>query len=246
MPTFESNLAEAFEALGPKPPDEGTSQADKKRYSERLSHELALVFAKELRRRGMNGAQPFDDPGDSGSGVERRMEGGIGAKKVDVTWATEEGGLLIGMSVKTINWKDGRTGNFQKNLTNRRSDLLFEAVTLHRRFPYSVLIGVFCLDAGAKTDDTERRKSTFLNAHDRMRLFTGRDDPAAREEQYERLYIAVHDSSTTPPGITPFEAGEPEVPLTWADVFATTVRLVAERNPDTYEEVDGRLRRRGR
>ena len=63
------------------------------------------------------------------------MAGGIGAKKVDVTWATEEGGLLLGVSIKTINFRDRKTGNFQKNLTNRRGDMLFEAVTLHRRFP---------------------------------------------------------------------------------------------------------------
>lgn len=36
----------------------------------------------------------------SKSGAERRMSGGIGAKKVDVTWATEEGGLLLALSIK--------------------------------------------------------------------------------------------------------------------------------------------------
>ena len=36
--------------LGPKPPDEA-SQAVKKRYSERVSEAVALVFAQELRER---------------------------------------------------------------------------------------------------------------------------------------------------------------------------------------------------
>src|SRR3546814_5928739 len=76
------------------------------------------------------------------SGAERRMAGGIGAKKVDVTWATEESGLLLGISIKTINFRDVRTRNFQKSLTNRRGDMLIEAVTLHRRFPYAVLAGL--------------------------------------------------------------------------------------------------------
>src|SRR3546814_5010367 len=58
------------------------------------------------------------------SGAERRLAGGIGAKKVDVTWATEESGLILAVSVKTILFKDSRTQNFQKNLTNRRADLL--------------------------------------------------------------------------------------------------------------------------
>jgi hypothetical protein len=57
-------------------------------------------------------------------GAERRMDGGLGAKKVDVTWATEESGLLLALSVKTINFKDQKTSNYQKNLANRRNDML--------------------------------------------------------------------------------------------------------------------------
>jgi hypothetical protein len=48
-----------------------------------------------------------------------------------------------------------------------------EAVTLHRRFPYAVLAGFLFLDSEAETDSTGRRHSTFINAHARMRLFTG-------------------------------------------------------------------------
>ena len=68
------------------------------------------------RARGMDGARPAG-PGEVGlSGAERRLAGGIGAKKVDVTWATEESGLILAVSVKTILFKDSRTQNFQKNL----------------------------------------------------------------------------------------------------------------------------------
>ena len=181
--------------LGAKPPDDA-SQAAKKRYSERVSEAVALVFAQELRERGMRGTRPLRAGGVDGSGAERRMAGGIGAKKVDVTWATEESGLLLGISIKSINFRDPRTGNFQKNLTNRRGDMLMEAVTLHRRFPYAVLAGFFFLDAGAETDSTQnrdgsaRRRSTFLNAHARMKLFTGRDDPAGRDEQV-RTHVCI-------------------------------------------------------
>jgi hypothetical protein len=80
---------------------------------------------------------------------------------VDVTWTTEESGLLLGISVKTINFRDGRSKNFQKNLTNRRGDMVGEALTLHRRFPYGVVAGFLFLDKDAKSDQTEQRKSTF-------------------------------------------------------------------------------------
>lgn len=55
------------------------------------------------------------------------MAGGIGAKKVDITWATEEAGLLLAVSIKTINFRDGRTGNFQKNLAVIRFGHMQEA-----------------------------------------------------------------------------------------------------------------------
>ena len=130
-----------------------------------------------------------------GSGAERRLAGGIGAKKVDVTWATEESGLLLGISVKTISFRDRATRNFQKNLTNRRGDMLIEAVTLHRRFPYAVLMGLLFLDKDARTDGTSKRRSTFDNAFPRLRLFTGRSDPAGRDEQFERLYLLLVDAN---------------------------------------------------
>ncbi len=128
------------------------------------------------------------------------MAGGLGPKRVDVTWATEESGLLLAISVKSINFMDRKSKAYQKNLTNRRGDMLFESVTLHRRFPYAVLAGFLILDKGATEDDTSQRKSTFENAHARLELFTGRDDPAGRDEQYERLFVCVFDPNQFAPG----------------------------------------------
>jgi len=85
-----------------------------------------------------------------------------------------------------------------------------EAVTLHRRFPYAVLAGLFFLDAGAGDDGTSRRRSTFLNTHARLKLFTGRGDPAGREEQFERFYIILTKAAPTGSSITAFAVGEPD------------------------------------
>jgi len=170
------------------------------------------------------------------------MAGGIGAKKVDVTWATEESGLLLGISIKSINFRDQRGGNFQKNLTNRRGDMLFEGVTLHRRFPYAVLGGLFFFDAGAEHDGTMRRRSTFLNAHARLKLFTGRDDPGGRDEQYEHLYIVLLEASASNASFRMFCVGDPdnEVPLDHA--MEDLLKATAVRNPDFYEYENGKLR----
>ncbi len=248
MATIEDRLKTQLMGLPSKPPDTARS-TEKKRYSEQLSAALALAFAHELRERGLKGARPAGPSEvDASSGAERRMAGGIGAKKVDVTWATEESGLLFAISIKTINFRDTKTKNFQKNLTNRRGDMLIEAVTLHRRFPYSVLAAFFFLDQGAMNDHVKdgksgksRRRSTFRNAHARCRLFTGRNDPAGRDEQFERFYILLVTASPDDANVIAYEVGKPDQPILLDQIFEELLSLVAERNPDFYEFELGRL-----
>lgn len=205
-------------------------RADKKAYSEGLSHLIAPLFGQELRRRGLSEAMPFASGEGGVRGAERRMSGGLGAKKVDVTWATEESGLILALSIKTINY------SFSNNLTNRRGDLLYESVTLHRRFPFSVLGGFlfFSYDAGERI---------LARAHALLKIFTGRRDPAGREEQYERLYVGLIDANPLSPRVEIREAGQPDDALTLEQVFDELLILVAERNPDFYTHHNGRLRK---
>lgn len=238
-----NELIEAGLKTLPGKPLDNSAAPQKKRYSEQVSQVIALAIAEELRDRGLEGARPAGEGVLGGSGAERRMAGGLGSKKVDVTWATEESGLLMAISVKTINFKDGKTKNYQKNLTNRRGDMLMEAVTLHRRFPYSVLAAFFFLDSGAEKDGTEKRKSTFLNAHARLRLFTDRSDPAGREEQFERFYLILLDASPDKVSVRPFKVGDPDNEVTLSSMLDELLELVAERNPDFYEYESGKLKK---
>ena len=226
----------------PAKPVTSPLQADKRAYSEAVSRVVALAVAAELRRAGLAGARPTEAGLDDRSGAERRMAGGIGAKKVDVTWSTEEAGLLLAFSVKSINFKDKATKNYQKNLTNRRGDLLFESITLHRRFPYAVLIGLFFLDEEAQRDLTETRRSTFQNAHDRLLLFTGRSDPAGRDEQFEHLYIGLLNADSRPEPFCQFyNVGSQIQALTLDNVIDDALRTVATRNADMYTYEAGKL-----
>ncbi len=104
-------LVTSLRSLPEKPADDA-AQSAKKAYSERMSAVVASAFAEELRQRGLIGTRP-SYPGDEAgvSGAERRMSGGIGAKKVDVTWSTEQSGLQLALSVKCINFKDRRGRN---------------------------------------------------------------------------------------------------------------------------------------
>lgn len=237
----ESLLLAALRGLDPKPP-ENAGQAAKKRYSEKLSEAVAQAIAAELRQRGLKETRPAPPGEVGGTGAERRLPGGIGAKKVDVTWSTEISGLLLAASIKTINFRDRTTNNFQKNLTNRRGDMLFESVTLHRRFPYAVLLGLFFFDKDAAADGSAKRNSTFQNAHQRFRLFTGRDDPTGRDEQYEFLYIALHDANPFEPSVHFFLAGNLQDEVSLSGIVDQALQAVAVRNPDSYEYIDGRLR----
>ena len=54
---------------------------------------------------------------------------------------------------------------------------------LQRRHPYAAPGDFFFLDMGSKDDGTPGRQSTFLNAHRRLKMFTGRSDPAGKPEQ---------------------------------------------------------------
>lgn len=242
MTRIDDLLAQAIKAAGPKPPDDAP-QGQKNPWVGKLSNSLALAFADELRHRGMAEARPAG-PGDIGlSGAERRLAGGIGAKRVDVTWATEESGLLLACSVKTIMFRDARSGNYQKNLTNRRGDLTVEAVTLHRRFPYAVLSGWLFLNAQAADDYTDKRRSTFENAFPRLRLFTGRQDPAGREEQFERLYLLLVDPNPFNPKIDCYHVADQTQTVEIDQALTELVDLVGERNFDLYETAAGNIRK---
>lgn len=114
--------------------------------------------------------------------------------------------------------------------------MLIEAVTLHRRFPYAVLMGLLFLDKDARTDDTPRRRSTFENAFPRLRLFTGRSDPSGRDEQYERLYLLLVDANPFNPKLEVYHVSDPSTPVALDDMMCQAIELVAERNFDLYEE----------
>ena len=242
MSRIDDFLIAALRALPAKPAD-GAKQSEKKAYSEAMSAKIAVAVANELRARGMLETRPAERGERGESGAERRLAGGIGAKKVDVSWTTEESGLLLGISIKTINFRDGRSKNYQKNLTNRRGAMLAEALTLHRRFPYAIVAGFMFLDMGARHDQTAQRKSTFENAFPRLRLFTGRQDPAGRDEQFERLYLVLVDANLLRPAFECYQVSDAHSPLALSDVMDELVELVAERNFDFYEANDGRVDR---
>ncbi len=226
-------LRKAFEKAAPRPADTA-SQSDKKNYSERLSNEVAKALAELFRERGVTECEPGEE-----KGRERQFAGGIGAKKVDVSFATETAGLILGISIKSICFPDSKTGNFSKNLTNRRGDLLAEATTLHQRFPYAVLGGLFVFDSRAEEDGTDRRSSTLSRALEIFEGFTNRTDRSNSVEKYEVFGIVTFNSEK------PYQYKFYDIKTgkqSDLNVFINALlQKVAERNPDHYQFTGNRL-----
>jgi hypothetical protein len=232
----------AIRAAGRRPPETDT-QANKKAYSERVSNSLAPAIAAELEGRGLRGTQPATSVAGKRRGSERRIAGGLGDKKVDVTYASEHAGLILAISLKTISWRDQKTKNFQKNLQNRKADLVFEVTTLHKRFPYSVVGGILFLHYDAKTDNkgSKARISTFSRAHQLLKMFNKRLGTRNEDTKFEYLAIGVYKDD--PVDYELYEAGEPTRQISLGEFIEKLLVAVAERNPEDFVYDHGRLLR---
>lgn len=163
-------------------PGDTASRAVKKRYSERLSANLAPALAAGLRAVDFAGARPaIDEP------QEKAFQGGLGPKKVDVSYANDRHGLLLAVSIKSISFAP-----FGKNLKNRFADLCTEAITLHMRFPYSVVCALFAFPAAADEDITKGRPvSTFRRAAKLFATISGRDQYTDPGEKFENVTMIL-------------------------------------------------------
>jgi hypothetical protein len=177
------SLLDAVRESGTIPGGTAT-QAQKKRYSELLSAALAVEVAEGLRHVGFPNVRPA-----RGGPGEKAFQGGLGPKKVDVSYSDERHGLLLAVSIKSIN-----VAPFGKNLKNRFSDLCTEAITLHLRFPYSVVCALFAFPADADNDVTGGRTvSTFRRATRLLATISGREEYTDPGEKFENVTMMLFE-----------------------------------------------------
>jgi hypothetical protein len=69
------------------PPNAGASGADRKNYTEALSHQISRILAQELRDLGLTGTIAPT------SGRDKSFMGGYGTKGVDVIFPTKSTGF---------------------------------------------------------------------------------------------------------------------------------------------------------
>lgn len=218
------SLFDAVVGTGPPPGPEAT-QAQKKRYSEVLSARLAQEVAEGLRKVGFKNVKPL-----RGGPADRAFQGGLGPKKVDVSSADEQHGLLLAVSVKTIT-----AAPFGKNLRNRFADLCTEAITLHMRFPYGVVCALFAFPEAADKDVTSgRTTATFRRAMKLMATISGREeytDPGEKFENVAMMIFRAVGPGKTKPWVRLFNATD-EAEITEADYFPLLRTIYNWRNPN--------------
>ncbi len=183
---FRWALDEA-ERSKPRPHPSTGTQADKKNYAERLSRSLAWLIAHALRPR-FKGISPDEQ----GKRHESISFGGKGPIKIDVNFSTLELGLALGVSVKTLNFRDPGSGRYTKNYTRIDKELRAEAKDVHQRQPYAVLVGAVFLPADC-CDDAKKSGSSFYAA---VRCFlhrAGRRNPSNEQELFERVFVALYE-----------------------------------------------------
>ena len=217
-----TDFVDAVREVGPKPPD-SEKRHPKKRYSEKLSHELAYALATKLRAVGFDGTRPVP-----GGAKEAEFQGGLSSKRVDVSYSDAKHGLMLGVSVKGINFPA-----FGKNLPNRFADLCTESVNLHMRFPFAVMGLLFVMPEDADLNHTERRTvSTFARAARMMASISGRENYSDTPESFEDATMLRYRPDNHPegPSVALFRA-EGLVSISEGEYIERLRRTYNRRNP---------------
>ena len=158
----------------------------KKNYAEDLSRRLAQRFANSLRFyfKGIL-------PDEAGKGHESLARSSKKPKKLDVNYSNPQIGLGLGVSIKTINFRDPKSRRYTKNFTRVDNEWRAEASDYHERQPYAVLVGVLFLPIDS-ADDKIKSHSSFAQGVNIFRHRAARDGPRDKAELFEKLYIGLY------------------------------------------------------
>lgn len=212
----------------------------KKNYAELLSRALATRFANALRA-------PFPGilPDELGKGQESKARTAKGVKKLDVNYSTAELGLGLGLSIKTINFRDAASNRYTKNYTRADGELRAEASDYHVRQPYAVMVAVVFIPLDA-CDDAKKDPSSFGQAVRIFRFRGGRDDPTDDPNLFEAVFIGLYDTDPQRFGEVSFfdvtnappKSGRPKDAMGFSELVDEIRRTYDRRNSPVFEWAD--------
>jgi len=163
-------------------------RAVKHAYANRLSTSLAQKIADGLRPkfRGIL-------PDETGAKHESRSGSASGPKKLDVNYSNPQIGLGLGVSIKTLNFRDEGTGRFTKNVKRLDGELRAEAQDYHVRQPFSVLAALVFMPDEAAHDSSS--KSSLRHAWEVFGRRSGRKSTSNEANLFERFWLCVYSTS---------------------------------------------------
>lgn len=254
-------LSTALDQAEPKP-NPTAERDEKKNYAERFSNQLAQVVADALR-----GTFPAVTPTAAGKGRESVVDVDQGQKRLDVKVTDPALGLMLSVSIKTYSFQDydrkkDRLGRWTKNIVRNDHELRGEAMVLHQRQPYAVLIAVLfepwgTCDDGNPKSKSDRAKSSFAHhvvtlakragrgkravygAGEGAWVDLGADDP--RYELFEKVYIGLYETDVESRGSVRFFDVEDDPPRNGRPDRATTFPF-----EELIAEIIGQVERRNR
>ena len=239
-PKIQDSIAAELKRAGDR--DHVREQKDKKNYAEALSRGLALRFANELRQ-----TFPGILPAPDGTGQESKARTAKGLKKLDVNYSTTQLGLGLGVSIKTVNFRDGKRPRYDKNFTRADAELRAEASDYHERQPYAVLVAVVFMPLDACDDAGRLAASSFGRAVQIYRFRAGRQKPTDSPLLFERIFIGLYETNSERFGDVTFfdvmdappKRGRPARTISFDEVIGAIVASYDQRNKPAFQWAEG-------
>ena len=220
---------------------EATTSTLKKNYAQRFSTALATRVANSLRN-DFPGILPDSDGGRQ----ESPSRTAKGTKKLDVNYSTPELGLGLGVSIKTLNFRDGKSKRYTKNMTRIDNELRAEAVDYHQRQPYAVLIALCFLPYDSCEDGRGRTPSSFGHAVKTFFYRARRRKPEDDVSLFEKVYVGLYRYEGHLRGqvdffdveLPPPSQGAPSTLLNWNSVIESIRDEFDRRNESKFKWAD--------
>lgn len=213
------------------------SQSAKKNYAQAFSNALARKVANALRPK-FSGILPDED----GRGSESRARTKKGFKKLDVNYSTLDLGLALGVSLKSVNFREGTANNYAKNVTRVDNELRAEADDYHSRQPYAVLVALYFVPTDAALNSTRKKPSSFGHMVRTLRYRAMRSRTSDPSTLFEKIYIGLYVADGPNRGVVRFFdvewdppwSGAPAKSLSFTQVMDEICALFVERNKTDF------------
>ena len=162
----------------------------KKKFKKDLS--FAITFALQMSELIAAALRPHFPEIKYGETPSRAV---AGLKRVDVSYNTNQAGLGLAVSLKSVHFgeRDEGASGFIHNMKRNDEELRVEATGHHLRQPYAVLVGVLFLPLESCTDQTETSEtSSFASWVQYLWPLKGRDEPEDPPDRCELVFVALY------------------------------------------------------